>query len=512
MASNTRHSRYRLTACTYLPEKKAVGVEFSSSRERVMRRFGFFPRIYLPTGWRERALQTVKGRGARRFEVLKHEQCIEVRAATFDELRRFAACLEAKYGCRTVIPEPERQFLILRNWSYFDCFEVGGGWVERTGCGTGIPNVQMEFLPGTLDMAFGELVKEDADAAQKLAGCIALSNLLCVPPQDAGGLDHAEAFLETVAFGTGIVNENPAGGSAVGFESYRAVDSEKRHMEAAGSIAELDFSGVWAELLTADFMNAGFETLNCKCCMPLGAHEKNVAPNSTAVVEFGADGVYFNSNSSAWANKFHNSVPGKERRVALMREWCLDSIPAGPFERGMRCSVPVADAQRLVADGKAELIEPLQDAVWFCRKRESKLSQAVRRLMQRISCAEKSTQALERGYAKRCGLAYSTALHCSAGYTYLKACAGAMHSVFSSLHRPLLDAESVFFVPELADAVATTHSVITSRFREFSAEAGSRQAIVQPSRVFVDSGEALVLAKRFSAHAGIPMPKVAGGF
>lgn len=495
-----------LTSVEYLPEGRAVAAEFSGMGGKQTMKYPFFPSFCLRIERKNRKLleEMLSLYGARKFrlEYLPHGTA-RLTAATFLDLKKIANLLSASLMLNPFILEPERQFLLQRGWGYFQGFGTAGGEPEGKPL-FGLPDADFGFLPETLPEALSDIASRDPPSAKKLIEKIILSGILCIPasriPDSAE--EQAEIFLENAFFRNSFAPEMAA---------ERAYAREQRnHAHSAGSrkFAQLDFSGVCLALLTFPFFNLGPDTLNCRCCRPDSVHSANLSPHSLVNVRFIVDGVFFESKFARWAANFHISSPGMDKRLRWKQEWCLESIPAGPFYSGETARIPLADFAPLLERGYLSVLDSGHEFSWFCRRKESLLSREIAALNSMQPLIEKSAEEKEMEYLRRHGILSTAELSKNPDYLFLDGFRSVLPRLSNSIPAQLLSPKSKFYSTPLADAVSCIQAETIGRFRAFSAEMGMVSLQMEKSKVLVEGNSPLLVTKQFCSRFSLPSPNL----
>ena len=496
----TPNDRLHLTTAKYLPEKRSMAVEFQNIRSRRTERFAFFPTLLLPSKVIQKEfLETLLKGHNLRFKINTHENALEISAATFSGLKKIRNAVISALKITPMLLQPERQFLLWKGWSYFDCFEFTNNDIVKLN--NSLPEVHLDFLSDSLPKTLKELLAKDQKSAEMFAEKITLSNILAVPleqlPQQK--FHQLEIFLENSYFKNKFVPTTE--------EREITFNSIQTPRGTYPEITEIDFSLIWPTLLTSPFYNIGPDSLNCGCCKPADSNARNVLPNSTAEVEFLEDGIYFESYSPDFSLFFHNSNDMKENRLKRMNEFYLQAIPSGPFLKGRKQSIPLPDAQHLE---KQNLVKSSNrnSLKWFCTRTESLLSKEVCALNQKIHCAQKYAKAEHHIAVQNHRLMATLQLQKSENYLYHQSCSKTLCNFLDSLTTHLLNQNSRFFSPILAETLRSIQFSVLHRFKEFTNQNGSRFIHSDKYRAFIDSEAPLHITKEFAERENLPQPAI----
>lgn len=493
MSSNTKGY---LTKCTYLPVSREVVVEFSSTEGKRSFRYSYFPKFYVPLDCEGKVREVMQECKSQQYRVSECDNKLEVEAGTFEHLETLAKKLVSKFGIFPLLLSAERQFLIIKGWGYFDGFEIFDDGVERV-AGLRVPDIEIDFLCGEFQDAIEALLIEDKLAAESILEKMVLSNFLKIDIRNISGKDVAEGFLELVYFEQGLL----------GSRESREEKIEKAGVQIREGMSEVDFTNIWANMLTGN-LNIGPETIKCACCEPSGFEDDNIVDSSLVNVEFNIDGFFYTSDSEIWGSGFHNEKPGKGSRVAQKLEWFFDRVPVGPFNRRDVIKIPLADAKRLVGEGRIDIADSGHELVWVCKK-GGVLSNAVKDLTKLVTEARVKRSAIERKVRSKGGLMVELVLEACGDYNFYKVMIEQLNLILSKVYLPFVRRGSFFHNTGVADALLTGQSAIIRSFKDFATEKCSGN-FSSGGKVFVEQKNALSVAKAFAATRNVPEPSVSG--
>ena len=475
-----------LASVSYIPEKRQVVADFSGSGGKVSRKYSFFPKMFFPL----KGISRESFREALSFHDLKRVKTdfsggvATVFGATFADLKKVNNALEKFFGFSANLVEPERQFLIGKNWSYFDCFSLDGSEIIKEKR-FDFPEAGAGFFSGSLKENVSSLMKVNRPLALDITERIALSSILKIPLiESEQRKDAAEIFLENVLFETGA-------------PLSRRSSSVKKNFHAPRNAVEIDFSAALSGLCAAPSNNLGFESVNCPCCAPSSLDGENVLPSTLVEVRFLREGLYFNPFSKSWAEKFHNSRPLRGEREGRKKEYFYDFFPAGPFRRNSTDSIMLADALALEKEGFAEILRPAR-LEWHCTASRSVLSKNVDFLKDSIVLLDSLIKNESSAVVASKGLFFSQALESSPQFFYRALLKKTMLSIMASLPRLLSSPESRFYSESLASAVECIASGMLCDFEEMALSEGSRVSLNAGfSTAVLDRAPKMSVLKRF---------------
>ena len=343
------------------------------------------------------------------------------------------------------MPLPERQFLIEKNWHFFDSFEFAEEKPEKIGCRE-LPDIKLEFFSENLPKTIEELAKLDRAEAKSLLSLLALSHELFLPLEKipSAGFQRQEIFLENELFKNNFVPEQLAKGT----------EKENHTTQAAGFLRgtpEFDIAPVVPMLLTDSVFNTSFETINCSCCKP-NDFSDNLLQNSQVNVEFLKDAFYFDSTNADFAHCFHETHGLKDNRARRKKEFFLKHFPVGPFNRNQGAIIPLPDAAVLQKNSDAKIIG-LKEKNWFCTKKQGFVSKTIKELGKKSNTVEKS---LEKNKGKNTtGKGIIECLEMEQDYygELLREHKKTMDFFLHNLPAHLANSESRFYSKELASAI-----------------------------------------------------------
>lgn len=493
-----------LSNATYLPEKQEVVIEFSNRTQKITKPFPFLPCVYVnPNGSRELLIELLS---AYENKKIKSGECgnkiIKITAATFADLQKVAVLLQSTLQLNPLVIAPERQFLLQKDWSYFDAFVADGMEMKKIEVPS-VPNVMLEFLHDSTRRIFNETLTHEKAVASSLAEALVKSNLLTLPitalPETKQEI--AEAWLEKLFFKHGFAL------SEMHSQKAQFAESPRKGFHSKDSLMEVNFSGVWPILITKSFFNIGFETLNCACCIPENLQSANLLPNSLVNVKFLTHANYFESISEGFALNYHISSPNKDARIARMQEFCLQTIPVGPAMKDMEMLIPLHDAKQLQDEKSAQIMPSGHEPLWTCRKNESFLSLEISELHKKIAELEALIAKIEKGHSEKFGLNCFAELEKNEKYNYALQRLSCLKGLFMHVPSHLKCRGSRFYLETVADSLQAIEKSVMLGFREFTSAQGVN-CFAFRNKAFIESKEALALAKGFSGLASLPEPSI----
>jgi len=506
---NTQFARevFYLSRLTYNEPKGEMLVEFANNNHKFVERYRFFPFISLFGIEADKLSELVLSLGFKGFSVEQKDSKVLLRALSFSNLKKIGTALALHINKMPLVIEPERSFLLEKNWAYFDSFQRVDNLIVKVGaedaCGGDFAQKDLGFFL-TKEIPFSEALKVSESDALFLVERAAWSSILGVPlervPKELN--EKIELFLE---------NTFVRHGEALLFEKNDKIFSSNDYEPfSRDSTSKIDFSYVWTELFSNNFFNIGPETKNCACCTPVTLDSKNLLPSSLISVRFIGDNLFFESSSESFAVNYHSEHEFKENRAARKKEYFLNSFPVGPFFNGDLAQIPIMDALRLIGEGKVGLVsnacakDPQKESLlhelnWFCLKKESFFSKEVRNASTNLFNVRKLISSFE-----------SSLFSNTFEYFYFKSYFSALNSVLCSLPQQLTSTNSKFFSTSLAKSIVSIQEATIAKFREFSEKEGYRVLHAGKNFASVKGFSSLKLAKDFAEENNLPQPQIAG--
>ncbi|MFA7708726.1 MAG: hypothetical protein WCX82_01145 [archaeon] len=300
------------------------------------------------------------------------EENTKIIAKDFEILSKCAKILQQATSKNIILIEPERQFLIRNNWSYYDSFFVFKNNIRKINNENHIHFAIRDYTESLND-------SEKLKLIEPLTRKLILSNILRLKPETSIKNDQILNILfENEFFNNELILKNT--------NNYYYQTKEKFIKEHIN----LDFSNVLPYLLTKQFNNIGFETINCSCCKPSAVLQENVLPSSLVEVEFKKSGFYFISCDDMWSREYHSIHELKENRENYKKQNGLLKIPIGPFTKGQKENLLLSDALKLTNNEEIKILDNLDKLTWTCKKEESFISKIINSLIERQKKIEES--------------------------------------------------------------------------------------------------------------------------
>ena len=513
-----------LTKVNYIEQRHEVLVEFSSDTRKLVKRYRFFPYVLLSnTIEKEKLVNLILEAGFKNFNIEEEQNKLVLKTINFSDLKKICNSLAIHTNNLPVVLEPERAFLIEKNWSFFDVFEEKDELLFKV-------EIEKEKLNKifwdkfdlgfvlTKEVLFSEALKMNKEDALFLVTLSSWSNVLCVPlnmvPKSIN--EKVELFLENIFF---------KNAQSISFEPTKNIFANNGYdsLPKKDDLSKINFSSIWFDLFSNTFFNIGPETKNCSCCNPITLDSKNILPSSLIKVQFLEDNFFFESSSDNFSSSFHKEMPYKDVRLNKRKEFFLNAFPVGPFFKEDYCLIPFIDAKRLISDNRVKLIsskninfelkssqieiispitslKSIHDLNWFCLNKESFFSKEVRLTNSKLASLHKASSFFDNDlfFKENFGYLFARSLH------------NALHSVLLELPNQLTNSSSKFYSTSLAKSIISIQEATISKFKEFSAQNGYRVLNANKNNAFVKGFSSLKLAKAFAKETSLPEPQIIG--
>ena len=250
--------------------------------------------------------------------------------------------------------------------------------------------------------------------------------------------------------------------------------------------------------------------MNCGCCRPEGPADDNVSPASLLEVEFLSGGAYiYHPADPDWAVEIHQRLPDKQQRQAKQKEWCLENLPIGPFDRHAKIFVPAKNAFELEKDGTARSTGRHQLS-WFCQRKESFLSREIVELNDQISAVGALLESREKTAVQQYGVLAPRALEDDLDHFYASRFKEKLGELLTFIPTHLFSPKSRFFLPELSRSIKALQTQTLDSFKQFTQEEGGKFVHASRSKAFIKGDSGLSLAQKFGRQNLIPVPRIKG--
>jgi len=313
-----------LESVKYLEKKGKIQAIFSNEKEKFCYVEDFLPYIIADSEILKREIA----------EFLEEKFSIKILgnkiyARKFSELIKVGNLITKMFSKQPLLIEAERQFLINKNWTYFEEFNKD------------LEPQKKFFYNSELDskiVTTSFMLKTDIKNASRIA-----ENEFLI----------METFLENEFFknGFGLCN-----------------------IQQGIPIYNMRF---WNKELYSKIKNENLspDVICCSCCK-----SNVVSKSSIATVEILKECCYvIDPHSHSFAKKFHFSNKNQKSRLKMRRDFWLKKFPLGPFEKGEKVKLLLGDALKLEKEGNGRIVNI--EKIWFCKKKEGILVKILKELM-----------------------------------------------------------------------------------------------------------------------------------
>ena len=175
-------TRLYLTKVTYSNEKKQITVEFSNTINKASKKYPFFPKAHFSLNGmsNQNFLEILSQHDLRKTKVDFKKESVTVFAACFSDLKKVNNLFKEYVGVFSNLIEPERQFLIEKEWNYFDCFDFSNTQIEKID-DENFPEVTFDFISDSLKQTVNDLLNSNKFLANDFVRKIVLSKILKIP-------------------------------------------------------------------------------------------------------------------------------------------------------------------------------------------------------------------------------------------------------------------------------------------------------------------------------------------
>jgi hypothetical protein len=363
-----------LTNCIYESEKERVVSYFSKDPYKqydfiFKEKFHPFFYIDIPKEIANNILSDFK----KDMKIEKEKNNLKITARNKEVLNKCYKILSFSTSKKILLIDVERQYLLEKEWSYYDLFVV----ISRNR----VKKIETNNVSSVVKKYISPFLKEEQiKIIEKLTRNFLLCNILKI--KSISNINNNE-----------IVNtlfENIYFRNKLNLENNSQIEYKVKDKEINQSI-KVDFSNVWPYFLTKEFYNIGPETINCNCCKPKKISEINVLSNSLVEVKFKRNGFYFLSKDSDWSYFFHKkNIKTIENRLNYKKNNKLKEFPTGPFYLNQLEKIPLIDAIKLFEEREIEITSENYKINWYCLKKESYLSKIINNLLTKLKIIEKS--------------------------------------------------------------------------------------------------------------------------
>jgi hypothetical protein len=363
-----------LTNCIYESEKERVISYFSKDPYKkydfiYKEKFHPFFYIDIPKELAQKILSDFK----KDIKIEKEEKNLKITGRNKEILNQCYKILSFSTSKKILLIDVERQYLLEKEWSYYDLFII----IARNR----VKKIETNTISSVVKKYINPFLKEEQiKFIEKLTKNFLLRNILKIKlTSNINNNEIVNTLFENIYFKNKLTLEN---NSQV---EYKIKDKE------INQSLKVDFSNVWPYFLTKDFYNIGPETINCNCCKPKKISDINILSNSLIDVKFKRNGFYFLSKDADWSYLFHKQkINTIENRLNYKKNNGLKEFPIGPFYINQSEKIPLIDVVNLIEENEIEIMDENSKINWYCLKTESSLSKIINDLLKKLKSIEKS--------------------------------------------------------------------------------------------------------------------------
>lgn len=474
-----------LVKVTHNSKKNEIICYFENNNQKIAKKFSFFPFINLPKTIDYYKLKILLDFfKVKNFSIVNTKKSIKIISNDYSKLKHISLLIARLTGKKPIVLNPIQNFLVDKNWSYFDTFLVDEYKIKK-----------INYSFDCAKLVFGEIsffeAKKLSEKQTKiiLKRCV-LSNLLKIPIQniDLDFKKSLEIFIQNLFFKNKFcinVEKNNSVISSFEYTPFGVYDK----------LSEIDFSMVWPKLITKEFFNIGYETINCSCCKPIKLEDKNILSSSLIEVIIKEDNLFFESTSKSFSTTFHSKNPLKDLRLFKKKEFWFKTIPIGPLFNNQKIKLPLLDAQKLLDCDLAKLSK-CHLIKWSCNKKEGFLSKEINNINKKLFLAKSKK------------FNFVGLFNTSFKEEYNKVLIEYLIRILKEIPFQISDFRSMFFDKDVASSIIFMQESTLSKFNDFSEKSGFRVIHTNNRYAFIKGYSSLLLAKNFSSNLKLPMPTV----
>ncbi|MDD3083623.1 MAG: hypothetical protein PHP82_01235, partial [Candidatus ainarchaeum sp.] len=430
----------------YNEKKSEIICYFKNDYSQIAKRFSFKPYLVLNSLFNKKILELLFFFKIKNFFVKEHNNKICVFSNSFEVLKKISNLLAIITNKKHLVLEPERIFLIEKDWSYFDSFSFENNYPKKI---FSKKDFSFALIPKII---FKEALNIDRNQTLFLIEQSAFSNILKIPLNKIPFSieEKTEIFLENIYF---------KHGGTINWDNEKKFYSKKEFAPYGffENFSEIDFSHVWLQSLTNIFFNIGQDTINCDCCKPIKIDDFNLLPSTLIEVVSRKKDLFYISSSNTFSNSFNYKNSEKEIRKNKKNEFFLKNFPIGPLKYDKKYLLPLEDAIKLLNEKKVFLSKN-HSLFWFCKKKESFLSKEIKKINKEIFCVKENLDF----YSKNLLLENSFDFFFSSKILF------SLKKISLEIPFHLTNPFSKFFSLTIAKSIDSVQENILYKFKEFS--------------------------------------------
>lgn len=371
---------YALVSLQYGEEQKSIRAQFASPDKKITQKYSFFPSFFLP---KKEVFRELLENEKEKHQIIQRENSYQLTAGTWSGLKKIGNNLYRQTHYYPSMIEPERQFLLLQKWKYFQSFDENQKPLTQNFQNTLIP-----YFCETIHETITQMSEHNPKLSKKIREQIILSHELCIPltKTEFTQEEQLEILLDNFMFQEG---------QYVPKEKTKKIELSHFSIGERKKIAE----NVWNSPLS--------EEGKCECCKPKNPLEKNVHPSSLIRATATQDGVYIHTSNPVISSEYHQKNQNKEKREKRKKEFGLHQIPIGPLQRGEKIYIPLQEALTEQENGTISIQFEEEKAMWNCNQKKfilQKMNQSIQKQIQKHTLQQNE---YTQPYLIKHGLAYT---------------------------------------------------------------------------------------------------------
>ncbi|MDD3159424.1 MAG: hypothetical protein PHQ98_00475 [Candidatus ainarchaeum sp.] len=491
-----------LVSVNYNQEKNQILCEFKNKNYTQRKNFIFYPYLKIKTN--EKLTKNTFENLLNEFKLnnilLETENdYLKIKAKHIDELKKLNNLFSKTINKQYLILEPERIFLIEKNWSYFDEFKINDNEINKIEENLELNNKDkyIDFEKTVFqNVSFNQAIKINEKDTIEIIKKAILSKILKIAPYriSQNKQEIIESYLENIFFEHGQSLEKTN-------EKLNFLTKEYIPFNILDSFSQIDFGATISKLISKNFYNIGFDTLNCNCCKPNKMTDKNILPSTKIEVSFNENNFYYETKSKLFADKFHKEHENKKDRELRKFTNFSNKYPIGPIKLNEKIKIPLIDAQILYLDEKIK-IEKNHELFWFCQKKESFLSISLNKKNDFLFELFNKKNKLNENQTNT--LIYTKTFEKEYFNIYYQK----YKEILNEIPFHLTNQLSKFFSSELAKAILSIQEETINEFKEFSEKKGYRTYYSGKKVIYLEGSNPLKIIKDFLTKYNLNPPEI----
>ncbi|MDP2667019.1 MAG: hypothetical protein Q8P05_05975 [Candidatus Diapherotrites archaeon] len=373
---------YSLVSVSTRSEKKGVEVIFASPQKRLSKFYPFFPSLFLPHHLQNTFDELLPQLDLPKYQTITHPHSLQVTATHFEDLKRIAHAVFQHTAYYPSLLEPERQFLLLQGWRYFQGFDDHGNPLPHL-----FGDTRLDEMTDSLHPTLNALRTHNPHVWKDIMERLALSHELFIPYTAVP--PSPEERLNTL------------------LENHFFTHTHAQPITPGQRLTTSTWSMGERELAKRRVFQTPLEGEGqCACCRPQMAIESHVHPGTLVEAIATQDGVYIHTHQEAMSTAYDTTHDHSTRRISHAREWGLRILPIGPLHREEKILIPLTDALAAHHQGLITIHLP-ENAAWHCHRTPFLLARLKNALDERLSSHQTQETMLLQPYLQQYQLAFT---------------------------------------------------------------------------------------------------------